>query len=340
VDDLFSALLYPFNSIRMSIIIGGSGSTGSSLFAQLLNRHSKIYCGPETALFTKLELYKDWEKHKKKIPGKGLMNGSWHRWNGIELPEQEFLWKDSDINTLAAHSSDLESFSKELFSRVLKSKNKSIWAEKTPSNAIAFQYLGRTFKEVHLIHCVRNPYDTISSLMNRGFNAYYATALYLINTAAGLSARHMDMYHEVQYEALVTDSKNTLNKVMESLGLSFEERMLEASEEETKIETWAFSESGNINMGSVGRFEKDHIGKREQIMDAAASVVISDSFCHAHQLSFSNMKQVCEQLNYSYFDGKPKYRQVLKRQRFVEKWNRWSRGYPYNFSNYPIQIVS
>lgn len=331
-------MFYHFNAIRMGIIIGGSGSTGSSMFAQLLNRHSRIYCGPETALFSKLELYTGWEKHKSKIPGKGLRNGSWHRYNGIDLAETDFLWKEKEIQNLTEETNNLEAFANLFFTRVLDANHKDIWCEKTPSNAIAFQQINNRFESGSIIHCVRNPYDTISSLMNRGFNVYYATALYLVNTAAGLSAKGAEIYQEVKYEELVDTPEKILKDIGSSLGFNFEAEMLAPSDEKVKIEGWAYSESDKIRKGSIGRFEKDHVGKKEQIINAVASLKISDSFCTIHQLQISTIEQICEELNYPFIQGNGKFKKILNNQRFVEQWNRLVKGYPYNFSNYPIEL--
>ena len=50
-------------SCRNPIIIGGSGSSGSSLLATILNRHPEVAVGPELSLFNKPVLYENnWDE--------------------------------------------------------------------------------------------------------------------------------------------------------------------------------------------------------------------------------------------------------------------------------------
>ena len=51
----------------MPILIGCSPSTGSSLLRRILNRHSQVFCGPETSLLTKKGFYSDWDLYKNRI---------------------------------------------------------------------------------------------------------------------------------------------------------------------------------------------------------------------------------------------------------------------------------
>ena len=51
----------------MAIIIGGSGSSGSTMLIRKLSTHPDIFCGGETNFFNKEQLFENWNKNKLKI---------------------------------------------------------------------------------------------------------------------------------------------------------------------------------------------------------------------------------------------------------------------------------
>jgi len=321
----------------MGIIIGGSGSTGSSLLAQLLNRHSAIFCGPETALFTKPDLYKNWAAARNKIPGKGLKGDGWHRYNGIDLPERAFGIPSSDIRIMARYSKDLMSFANSFFDKVLKLHNKRTWAEKTPSNAISFHRLVN-YPDILLVHCVRDPYDTIASLINRGFNAFYATALYLVNTAAALSARKTEFYVEIAYEKLVEDPEGQLKKILDKLNLEFEEHMLTPSGEEEGIDAWAYTETGAIGTKSVGRFDRLPKYEKNKIIALTEQLVINPAFADKYNIGLQGVPQICRMLDYTIRAADDSFKYNFKRPYYREYWERRLKAYPNTGKLFPVMI--
>ncbi len=70
------------------VIMGGSGSTGSSLLKNILNRNSKIFAGTETSLFCKKGIYFNWSSAKSRLLKRGvrgLRNFGFHIYNGTDL---------------------------------------------------------------------------------------------------------------------------------------------------------------------------------------------------------------------------------------------------------------
>jgi len=68
-------------------LIGNSAGVGSSLLSQILNRHSQVFSGKDSHLFTKKVLYTNWEENKSRILSKGikgLRSSGWHLYNGTE----------------------------------------------------------------------------------------------------------------------------------------------------------------------------------------------------------------------------------------------------------------
>lgn len=322
----------------MGIIIGGSGSTGSSLLAQMLNRHSAIFCGPETALFTKTKLYTEWAKAKKKIPGKGLKGDGWHRYNGIDLSEESFGLSVPEIQIMAESAQTFREFVDMLFAEVLKRTGKKIWAEKTPSNAIFFPRIRALFPDILFIHCVRDPYDTIASLINRGFNEFYATSLYLVNTSSALACRQDLLYSEIDYENLVTNPEGTLTKVLSLKGLEFESGMLHGTETNVHIPGWEYAETGKIGTKSIGRFHRLPDNQKQRIIEACHWIRINPEFGGKYGIDLWTIEELCRHFNYPFhFSG------ILPNARFrrlflKEYLERWLKAYPNVGQSFPVLL--
>jgi len=121
----------------MSVLIGCSPSTGSSLLRRILNRHPELFCGSETSLFAKKELYTDWRKAKPKITRTsvmGLSNAGWHDLIGVTL-DDDYPWTKPELKRLIKSSNNFLSLADHFYEPILKREGKSKWLEKTPSNA-------------------------------------------------------------------------------------------------------------------------------------------------------------------------------------------------------------
>ena len=91
----------------MVVLMGGSGSTGSSLLKNILNRHTKIYAGEESNLFCKKELYADFNNSKHRITKRGLFglkNHGWHIYNGIDFVNNDYPISNAQIIEIAIKS--------------------------------------------------------------------------------------------------------------------------------------------------------------------------------------------------------------------------------------------
>ena len=134
----------------MSIIMGGSGSTGSSLVKNILNRHPDIFAGEETSFFAKKNIYQNWDKVKKRITSRGirgLRNHGFHLYNGTDLSENEYLNDQFEIQEMASSSESLAAFCSEYYRKPLSQTEARLWLEKTPANAACFDFFLDHFKE-------------------------------------------------------------------------------------------------------------------------------------------------------------------------------------------------
>jgi len=163
------------------VLMGGSGSTGSSLLKNILNRNERIFSGGETAFLSKRLVYDDWPKAKKRLQRrktKGLRNFGFHIYNGTDMCFPEYLWKPDELDSAAVASMNLDEFCEVYFGKALELTGATTWIEKTPANAACFASFLNHFQDSKVIHMVRNPYDTIASLCNRGFSLHYAVGRY------------------------------------------------------------------------------------------------------------------------------------------------------------------
>lgn len=325
----------------MSIIIGGSASTGSSLLAQLLNRNSQVVCGPETYLFTKDDLFKNWEEEKSKIVSNRLISSAWHIFRGTYLKDSFFGWNQNELADLIQDSVSLQDFVERYFEEVVYLHRKKIWAEKTPSNTRHFSSLLDHFPGAKTIHTVRNPFDAISSMIGRGFNAYYATALYLMNTSFGLKSQFSSRAYTLSYENLVTAPEMQLKKLCDFLAIPFEIQMLEPDPSRTKLRGWKQAEEGIVTETSLARFESEPTEIREGILRACSCVRITDAYAKEHQLVHQDVADICNTLGYNYLGSGNLSADVnLKLDKITDQVKRKLKGHPFSFSNYPIELLS
>jgi len=258
----------------MSILIGGSPSTGSSLLRRMLNRHTEIFCGSETSLFAKTELFTDWEEYKVRLfrPSHfGLSNAGWHNFIGLEIDE-EYQWTRKEMRQLIKTHFDFPSFVNSFYKPILEREGKCFWAEKTPSNAFTLKVFLDTFGDGKIIHTVRHPLDIIASLVNRGKSVYDATALCLLNMSKALLCESDPRYFLLKYEDLVTQPEETLVNLCDFLNILYEENMLEPQSSETgvtQMKGWKSDETDKPSTSSIGRFQELSMSERSKILKYA-----------------------------------------------------------------------
>jgi len=328
----------------MQVIMGGSGSTGSSLLKNILNRHQDIFSGGETAFFAKRLIYDNWKKARSRVLKRkvlGLKNYGWHIYNGTDLLQKEYLWNENDLNGLLMNTNSLQDFTSAFYAKPLKQKRAHIWLEKTPANSACFSSFLSYFKDGKIIHMVRNPFDTIASLQRRGYNLYYATGIYLLNTASGISAHSSKRLLTVKYEDLVGNPETTVREICRFLEVKFSDYMLEPQGEvvnKPKLDGWNYDETKEISKGSVGRFNQLDDLAQNAIMEAVNMVYINAKGQGYYNTKIQNVNEICKALGYDFYSlGKTSTFKVLKSQLSKDRFYRISRGYPTGFY-YPLEI--
>ena len=330
----------------MAGLIGGSGSTGSSLLRHILNRNSHVFCGPETSLFCKPKLYDDWEKNKNSILKQGmggLRSKSWHVFRGFELTKKESNVSIDLLTRMIEESKSFREFVTKYFG-THQETDKDIWLEKTPGNAYCFRQFLKLFPEGKIIHIYRNPYDTIASLLNRGFSHYQATCIYLLNTSFALREKESVSYTQLSYESLVNQPVEEIKKICTHLGIPYEAKMLVANDmkyddDPSKIQGWNYDETGQISEGSVGKFKSLKQIDQEIIIYACKTIQIADYTIKTEQLRHNNVLSLSKELGYTFKEQRtPAHYKTLKKQKSMDLWLRTRKNAFYNFFNYPIVL--
>lgn len=314
----------------MPALIGGAPSSGSSLLANILNRHSKIYCGPETHLFTKSVLYSDWKSARRRLLSKswrGLRSPGIHRYNGIDLEMTA-----ADIKELN-QSDSLVEFANKYFSKF----NKLDWVEKTPANGYCFDSFLEGGADHKVIRIVRNPYDTVASLWKRNIPLDKAAALYICNNLININLKDDDRYLTVKYEDLVAKPKAEVSKIIGFLGYRFEEQMLDAEDETVMMEGWLQNEKGAISKSSVGRFSRFGDEDQAAIIELLKRMKLKAEFMDPYNTSIDCIEALCKLYDYEYLRGSPKMKATYP--------NSWSdrmistiKLYPTHIFKYPVTI--
>lgn len=324
------------------VVIGCSGSTGSSLLKTILNRHSQIFAGPEAALFAFPQVYDNWAVCKKKLL-KGIKNEDWQLRKGMILLQPEFGWERQELEQMIAVSNSFQSFVKAFFDKPLKQTGKTNWIAKTPANAIGMAPFLAHFPAGKVIQTIRNPYDTIASLMARGINVYAATAYYVYNTAAATSNRGNQRYYEIRYEDLVANPRSIIKNLLSFLELPFESEILVAKHEKraepTAMKGWKHEETAAVKTSSIGRFQELEVAQKELIKAAFSAFYISKSYQQKRAIKYADGAKLCEVLGYEYLPGDTvKYSFLLKKYRWRDQLSRVKHGFYGQFSDYPGQL--
>ncbi len=253
------------------VIIGGCGSSGTTLLTHLMSKSKYICSGPEFNCFNHPEIYNISslkQNVKNMYDGKCLPHGyvdvgvfmTFRDEYGINLNiVEEWLEKSNDsksfINYITQH---------------MTTKNKApVFIEKSPTNVYCFNTIARNYPEYHLVHVIRDGRDVVSSLMRRGFNLFGAGSRWLYDTISGLQARGTKNYIELRYEDLVSSPHEMLSSLFEQLDIPFDPQNVFSNSSESsgqyienwknrkEPQLWQQTPSDPISSASVGRFKKD-----------------------------------------------------------------------------------
>jgi hypothetical protein len=206
-------------STAAPIIVGGCGRSGTTLMRVILDSHPRICCGPESNLLLPARVDDD---------------------RVVVLAERFDLEPEAIRAMLRASSSQAE-FVDRFFARYCEQNGKQRWAEKTPRNVYALDFVFEHFPKAAFVHVLRDGRDTACSLRTHPKHAVQDGALVELGTWRPIDecarrwvadVRKALSYRDrlgsvlVRYEDLVTRPEPTLRSLFESLDEAWDSRVL------------------------------------------------------------------------------------------------------------------
>jgi tetratricopeptide (TPR) repeat protein len=139
----------------------------------------------------------------------------------------------------------------------------------TDKTLVNFLYLGlisQMFPKVRIIHCMRDPRDTCLSIYFQNFDESHYYANRLENIGIYYNLYHRVMRHwkslldipilEIQYEELVKDQEKISRRLIEFVGLEWDDRVLRFHESERSVVTASYDQvRQKIYTGSTARWK-------------------------------------------------------------------------------------
>jgi hypothetical protein len=224
------------------IVVGGCYRSGTSLVRRILDAHPRIHCGPEVPFFR--DFYGDYRddvlKHLRFSAAARSL-----------LPEPELL----DLLGRAFV---------EMHERAAAKAGKARWADKTPENVVYAEQWQRLLGDRWLmVHIVRNPLDTVSSMQGRfpltvPADVRGRIAVYRRYTEAGVAfgRRHPDRYRLLVYEELCSAPELLLGELMAWLEEEPDPRQLVFNDlpHEAGLEDPKIAETTAVHGDSIGKW--------------------------------------------------------------------------------------
>ena len=261
------------------IFVGGCGRSGTTLFREILNRHPRIFCGPETSMF-----------------GLPFLPSNIAPYWGLDKKE---LQKD------VINHKNLVSFAEAFFQKHAKAAGKERWADKTPNNIRAIEKILTWFPKAKFIHILRDGRDVVCSLRHHPKEKFVKNVLvplqtnnpisfcatrWLRDTMKGFAFRSHPRYLEVRYENLVFKPDAEIRRVCSFIEEEYTPNMLQPEESNSNVGVLKdgrlinnHNASNEISSKSVGRWRRDlNISEQKQFNDIAGELLITSGYVKNH----------------------------------------------------------
>jgi protein-tyrosine sulfotransferase len=290
------------------IIVGGCGSSGTTLLVNLLARHPSIAAGPELSCFNHPEIA-DFERVRREHATwfrRGLPSRGYHQVYRFIGKRDHYRITLDDVRAWVERSRDPRGFFHEIGSALAARHGRPIFAEKTPTNVYAFAEIAAAVDDVPLVHVVRDGRDVVCSLRRRGYGLFRAASRWLYDTLAGLRARGSANYREIRYEELTSRPVETLEGLLRPWGLdfdasAFEEHVRSSSEAHDSwagsrvLGRWTQTPSEPVSARSVGRY-REELSRSE--LDLIDRVVLDDAARSLLGAKVRSFRELIELLEY------------------------------------------
>ncbi len=267
------------------INICSSGSSGSTLLAQLLDNHPEIVCGEELGLFSKPIVYRNYARLKRTIclvRKFGISSTPYFEDRSILRNLASYGLTEKTVWGWVRGSSSIGDLAAKIMEYVLQTTRKKIWAEKTPENIMLIGDFISAFPDAKVIHIVRDPRDVVLSLMKRGLSVLTAAETWLVSVSCIQSYKNRSDVLEIKYEDLVSNTENTLKIVADFLRVKYDAGYFRndtfASEHikrSSGFQSWTLVPSGKISGHAMGKYKNTEID-----LSGMFSVQLSSEFAN------------------------------------------------------------
>ena len=333
-----------------TVLMGGSGSTGSSLIRRMLDRHPQTFSGGELNFFNKEQIFNDWPSAGPKVINclvkrrqwlrKRFTTSGWFPYPGHNLLSEEYGWNKEELVRLLENSPTLEDFVSNFFSKPLGLHKASHWVEKTPSNSYSFRAFLSHFPEGKVVHTTRNPYDAVASLVRRGFTPTFAAGIWVYNTGAALGARTSSRYLAVRYEDLVDSPEEEVSTLLEFLGVDVDPAVFRPDESsQPQVEGWQNSAASAVSSKSVGGFKRMPTEAQEEIRTALSVFEIRPDVAGRKGIQSRTCRELCNEPCYEFSDfPNSKYLTKIRNDMRKDLLRRTIRRFETELLAYPARI--
>lgn len=204
------------------IFIVCSPRSGSTLLQRMLGSHSQVYSHPEPHLLTHLN-YLGYYDTVDKAPFDHINAAQALREFCQELPNGEQDYLDA-----------CRAYASTIYERVLKPTGRPYFLDKTPEYATVLPLIGKLYPRARYVVLTRHPMAIWHSQAHSFFGGDYVAAhqtnpilpRYMAAIGAFLNDPPVDLVR-VRYEDLVTSPEAEARRILDHLGLQFEQGVVE-----------------------------------------------------------------------------------------------------------------
>lgn len=215
------------------VFIIGMPRSGTKLLRAILNRHSKVsitvaeshfipYLVDKFGITQPFDNKDQLNKYFKELK-KSPLNW-WAEKSGYKFNKNKFRDCVDNVSWGSIFRCTFMQFSPN------KSSNKIIWGDKSPGYINHIGLLEKIFDNPKFIHIVRDPRDYCLSVKNAWGGSFIRAANSWNKTIYNLIDKKYDKtknnFITIRYEDLLTNPKNTIEKVCEFISVGYESRML------------------------------------------------------------------------------------------------------------------
>ena len=205
----------------------GVNRSGTTLLRMMLDAHPGLTIPPETHFIPEVIRRANHENTRRRL----IRSITKHpRWGDFGLDEADLRARAKQVRPLTAAGA-IRCF----YELYAAQQGKSRWGDKTPRYMRAMPRIARALPEVRFVHLIRDGRDVALSQRERVIGGETVTMAAMadrwqrriIAAREGAAEIKDDVYLEIRYEDLVSDTEATLRRICEFIELDFDPAMLD-----------------------------------------------------------------------------------------------------------------